>query len=216
MSESKYLPLLLLLLQKGANARPLKLSTTEMADWLSISQQSASRWLTDLERSGHITRSGSGISLTAKGVNFLRSLHASLSRAFKPTGTLILRGKVFTGLGEGRYYMSQQNYKKQFKSKLGFVPYAGTLNLRLADPAVRAPLDLSAGTRIDGFHSSNRFFGALNAHRAVINDKARGALIVPDRTHYGRDVIEVIAKENLKKVLKRKDGDLVRVSVEFE
>ena len=216
MVEARYLPLLLLLLQRGANARPAKLSTTALAEELSISQQSASRWLNELEKAGYLARSGAGISLTQNGVEALRSLHSSLSAAFQPTGSLKLRGMLFTGLKEGRYYMSQDGYKRQFRSKLGFVPFAGTLNLRLPDSAARAPLDLSAGIRIDGFQNSNRYFGGLTAYRAVINDRIRGALIVPDRTHYGRDVLEVIAKEDLRKFMGLKDGDSVEVTVEFE
>ncbi|MDO8340062.1 MAG: DUF120 domain-containing protein [Candidatus Burarchaeum sp.] len=215
MAEAKNLPLLLLLLRKGAHAGPVKLSSTALADELGISQQSASRWLIELEEKGLIVRSGAGISLLPKGTEALRSLHSTLATAFQPKGSLKLHGAVFTGLKEGRYYISQQGYSKQFKSKLGFTPYAGTLNLRLADAAMRAPLDLSAGIRISGFQTPKRVFGDIVSYPVVINERIRGALIVPDRTHYGKDVIELLAKENLRKALKLKDGDIVRVSIEL-
>ncbi|VVB98806.1 Riboflavin kinase [uncultured archaeon] len=215
MVEAKYTPLLLLLLRKGAHAKPVKFSSTSIADELGISQQSASRWLIELERAGIIARTGAGLSLLPKGVEGLRSLHVILSSAFVPRGVVRLRGTVFAGLMEGRYYLSQPHYRKQFKSKLGFTPYAGTLNLRLSDVALRAPLDLSSGALISGFQTSKRLFGDIIAYRAVINERVRGALIVPARTHYGPDVIELIAKENLRKALRLKDGDEVRVSIEL-
>ncbi len=215
MADAKNLPLLLLLLRKSAHAGPVKMSSTALADELGISQQSASRWLIELEEKGLIVRSGAGISLLPKGTEALRELHSTLATSFQPKGSLKLHGAVFTGLNEGRYYISQQGYSRQFKSKLGFTPYAGTLNLRLADAAIRAPLDLSAGIRISGFQTPKRVFGDIVAYPAVINERIRGALIVPDRTHYGRDVIELLAKENLRKALKLKDGDVVRVSIEL-
>ena len=46
---------------------------------------------------------------------------------------MILKGIIFTGLGEGAYYMSLEGYKKQFKKHLNFIPYPGTLNLRMAN-----------------------------------------------------------------------------------
>ncbi|RLG18842.1 riboflavin kinase [Candidatus Micrarchaeota archaeon] len=216
MVESRYLPLLLLLLKRRVHAKPVKLSTNALSDELSISQQSASRWLSELEQTGYLVRSSAGISLTQKGLEELRGLHSSLSAAFQPTGSLRLRGRLFTGLKEGKYYMAQEGYRRQFKKKLGFAPYAGTLNLRLDEPASRAPLDLAAGERIEGFKAEDRFFGGLTAYSAIINDKIRGALVVPDRTHYRKDVIELVAKENIRKELDLKDGDLVEVRIDFQ
>ena len=42
-----------------------------------------------------------------------------------------LAGRVFTGQGEGKKYVSLSWVKHQIKEKLGFDPYPGTLNLRL-------------------------------------------------------------------------------------
>ena len=45
---------------------------------------------------------------------------------------VVLTGRVKSGLGEGRYYMSQKGYRAQFAKRLGIDPYPGTLNLRLS------------------------------------------------------------------------------------
>jgi riboflavin kinase len=215
MAEAKYLPLLLLLLKKGAHARPVKDSTGGLASELGVSQQSVSRWIIELGKAGKITRSSAGIALSRKTVEEFRRIHAVLASAFQPLHALALRGKLFTGLGEGGYYISKPAYSKQFKGKLGFVPFAGTLNIRLKDAASRAPLDLQQGIRVEGFSASGRFYGGLTAYKAVINGKVRGALVVPDRTHYGKDVLELIAPVDLRKGLKLKDGDTVEVRLEF-
>jgi len=215
MAEAKYLPLLLLLLKKGAHAKPVKDSTSGLASELGVSQQSVSRWIIELAKAGKIVRSPSGISLSRKTVEEFRRIHAVLASAFQPLHALALRGRLFTGLLEGGYYISRPGYTKQFRSKLGFVPFAGTLNLRMKDAALRAPLDLQNGMRIEGFNAGGRVYGGITAYRAVINGKVRGALIVPDRTHYGKEVIELIALQNLRKELKLKDGDNVEVKVEF-
>ena len=53
-----------------------------------------------------------------------------MEKSYPPSVTL--EGTVFTGLGEGAYYISKEAYRKQFTEKLGFEPYPGTLNLKLS------------------------------------------------------------------------------------
>lgn len=215
MVEPRCTPLLLALLSKGAHARPVKVSTTELAAELECSQQSVSRWLIELEKQGMLMRSSAGISLTKGCVDEFRRVHSILAGAFQPKGSITLKGKVFTGLGEGGYYISRPGYRKAFKAKLGIDVYPGTLNLRLQDAAERAKLDFQQGVRVEGFKSGERFFGGLTAYHAVIGGKVRGAVIVPDRTHYGKDIVELIAAPDLRKALRLKDGDMIEVKVEL-
>jgi CTP-dependent riboflavin kinase len=56
--------------------------------------------------------------------------------------SVTLEGTVFTGLGEGAYYISKETYLKQLTEKLGFEPYLGTLNLKLSS-------DYDIKTRMD-------------------------------------------------------------------
>ncbi|MEM1537956.1 MAG: DUF120 domain-containing protein [Candidatus Nezhaarchaeales archaeon] len=44
---------------------------------------------------------------------------------------LTLEGEVFTGLGEGAFYVTREGYRSQFIEKLDFDPFPGTLNLRI-------------------------------------------------------------------------------------
>jgi len=205
---------------KLGGLRGVKLTTIQLGRRLKISQQSASRKLIELERLGYIKREAQGnctmIFLTESGMNLLRGLYLDLMKIFKQEEILfMLRGRVFTGFGEGRYYISIPEYRSQFMSKLGFDPYPGTLNLRLDQESVklRKRLEVMEGILIEGFSRENRRYGSVKCFKAMIDGVAKGAVLLIERTHYGPDVLEVISPLNLRKELGLKDGDWVTVSV---
>jgi riboflavin kinase len=132
---------------------------------------------------------------------------------FEGPASLRLHGVVASGLGEGRYYLSQPGYTRQFEDRLGYAPYPGTLNVRLA-PAELARVPLVRewrGIRIDGFSDGGRTFGGATCHTAKLNGTV-GHLITPDRTHH-TDVVEFIAPVFLRETLHLQDGD--RIDVEL-
>jgi riboflavin kinase len=54
---------------------------------------------------------------------------------------ITFEGTVFSGKGEGKKFISLPWVKRQIEEKLGFTPYAGTLNIRLtAESANRKEL----------------------------------------------------------------------------
>ena len=68
---------------------------------------------------------------------------------------LQLEGKVVSGMGEGAYYMSLEGYRMQFNDKLGYEPYAGTLNLKLLNQSsmrMRSMMDNYPSVFVRGFH----------------------------------------------------------------
>lgn len=204
----------------GAVQGPIQISSSSFAQHISSSVQTASRRLQALEREGMISRTilpanGQRILVTKKGKDILRNECYEYQKIFAPAENEIkLHGSVITGLGEGQYYISMQGYKTQFRNKLGFTPYPGTLNLMLTDQSnvLRKKLDESEGIPISGFQSSQRTFGGGKCFRAVI-DKVRSAVILPDRSHCPDNVLEAIAPENLRRSLHLKEGDLVEVVV---
>ncbi|MBI5159517.1 DUF120 domain-containing protein [Candidatus Micrarchaeota archaeon] len=205
------LDLLLALLEKGASGDAVKISTSELAGLMSISQQSASRWLDELEEEGLVERVGRKTLIAEKGLSELKKAFAVLSEEFGSAGKkLVFEGSVFSGMRDGQYYLSQEKYKKQFKEKLGFTPFPGTLNLKMKNARSR----MGNGLVVEGFAEGERVFGKIFAFPAKINGRIRGAVIVPERTHYGSDVLEIVAKENLREKLKVKDGSIVRVELE--
>ena len=213
---------LLKLAEMGAHRRTAKISTEYLAEKLGISQQTASRHLIELERKSWIQRTitpeGSLIKIDDAGMKEVHKLYSNLrfliEAAYPPSVTF--EGTVFTGLGEGAYYIAKEVYRKQFIEKLGFDPYPGTLNLKLAteyDLKTRAELETYPGIEIKGFKNENRTFGLVKCYPATIGNKVKGALILALRSHYDVSVVEIIAPVCLRKHLNLKDGYKVKVEV---
>lgn len=210
------------LAEMGAHRRTAKISTEYLATKLDLSQQTASRYLIELEGKGWIKRTmtpeGSLIRVTETGVKELQKLYADLRLLMEATHppSITLEGVVFTGLGEGAYYTSKDEYRRQFIEKLNFDPYPGTLNLKLTadyDVKTRSELEAYPAVEIAGFKSEDRSFGIVKCYPAIIGNKAKGAIISALRTHYDVSVLEIIAPEPLRRTLKLKDGHKVKVQV---
>jgi len=221
-NEWRHVFTLLKLAEMGAHRRTAKISTEYLAGKLGTSQQTASRYLIELDNKGLIRRTitpeGCLIKITDAGLKELKTLYSNMrilmEAAYPPSITL--EGVLFTGLGEGAYYISRERYMKQFIEKLGFQPYPGTLNLKLTtdyDVKTRSELETYPAIEIEGFKNENRTFGSVKCYPATIENKAKGALVLALRSHYDSSVIEVIAPVFLRKHLKLKDGHKVKVEV---
>ena len=225
MLKASYIPTLIELLELGAKDRPVPITTTELGQKLGKSQQLASKHLEEMEREGLIERMRSGgqtyVKLSRKGISSGSSLYSVLSRVYgtKASEKLEIVGTVFSGLGEGAYYISLKGYKKQFLSKLGFEPFPGTMNLRLDLPVyrkVRRDLETMKGIHIDGFKDGKRTFGGAECFKAILNGKAEGAVLIIERTTHDDTVLELISPVNLRKQFKLKDGDQMSVLISQE
>ncbi|MFX1486777.1 MAG: DUF120 domain-containing protein [Promethearchaeota archaeon] len=212
------------LLRLAEIGREIEISSVKMAGMLGLSQQTASRHLQELEKMDWITREvsrkGQKVEITETGMNALRAVYISLSTIFEGhLAPFEIKGEVFEGMGEGAYYVSREGYSRQFKTKLGFEPFAGTLNIRVKtqdDLRARKMLDLLPGIVIEGFTNEGRSFGSVKCHRVVVDGKVEGAVIFIRRTHYGNDVLEIISPANLRKKLGLEDGDIVSLTVVAE
>ena len=208
------------LVEVDAHERDVTYSTADVAREIGVSQQTASRRLIEMERLGLIQRLRKGrnqsVRITKEGLTNLTEMYLVLKRVFEtPKKELVLRGTVFSGLAEGSYYMSLDGYRKQFKAKLGFDPFPGTLNLRVGkdDLEQRRQLESYPFIHIEGFANKTRSYGAAKCYRAIVNEKAKGAVVIPIRAHYGEDVVEIISTESLRKRFRLKDGDMVQVRI---
>jgi riboflavin kinase len=206
----------------GAHRRTARISTEYLAGKLEASQQTASRYLIELDKKGWIERTitveGCLIRITELGTKELQKLYSSLrflmEAAYPPSITL--EGTVFTGLGEGAYYIAKEQYRRQFLEKLGFDPYPGTLNLKLTteyDTRTRNELEAYPAVEVEGFTSEDRTFGPVKCYPLIIENKEKGALLTALRSHYDASVLEIIAPVLLRKRLKLKDGNKVKVEV---
>jgi len=166
----------------------------------------------------NVTPEGCLIRISDSGNKELGRLYSMLKflmeSAYAPSITL--EGTVFTGLGEGAYYISKEPYRKQFMEKLGFEPYPGTLNVKLTsdyDIKARGELEGYPGVEVEGFQNEGRTFGAVKCFPVIVENKVKGALILALRSHYDVSVLEVVAPVSLRKELKLKDGHKVKVEV---
>ncbi|MEM3383190.1 MAG: DUF120 domain-containing protein [Nitrososphaerales archaeon] len=216
-----HIPILVELLLLGAKDTPVKISTIEISKRIGKSQQLASKHILELESEGYIERFKSNrqysIKLTEKGLNQLMKLYLTLKEVFEAIPqTIEIEGELFSGIGEGSYYVSLEGYRRQFINKLGFDPYLGTLNLRLTsqkDRKLRRELEHYLGIRIDSFKDEHRTYGGAKCFMAVISDRIKGAVGIFERTHYDDSVLEVISPINIRKELNLKDGDKVKVKI---
>jgi riboflavin kinase len=114
--------------------------------------------------------------------------------------------------------MSLEGYRMQFNDKLGYEPYAGTLNVKLLDQSsirMRSMIDSCPSVFVSGFNDSSRSYGWVKCYPAILNDGAidKAAVVVLERTHYDNSMLEVIAPICIKDSLGMKNGDLVKVFV---
>ncbi|MBP2133776.1 riboflavin kinase [Methanomicrobium sp. W14] len=205
-------------LMGGLNGQVL-VSSQKLAESLKMSPMTVSRRLSSLEKENYIVRSvrpdGQYVAVTRLGEDALKREYADYKKLFEDnSGTLLIEGEVISGLGEGRYYVSIPGYVDQFRKKLGFGPYPGTLNLKI-DPfsvSVRKRAELHSWVDIEGFQADDRTFGSAKCLPCRINGY-KCAIIVPGRSHYPDDVIEVISEVKLREKMNLEDGNRVKVEV---
>ena len=219
--KSSYLSTFIQLLLLGAK-NPIELSTYDLAKSIDKTQQTASQHLLFLEKNNLIFRykidGNDVIKISDSGLDYLKSVNQQITSAFDDNIPSILSGTLFSGLGEGAYYISLYGYKKQFISKLGFEPYPGTLNLKISDVIHKQffdKLSKNDGILIEGFTDKKRTYGNVKCFPCTINSNIQGSIIIIERTHHDRSVIELISPIFLRKKLKLNDGDEVSVQVDI-
>jgi riboflavin kinase len=208
----------------GALGGSVKVSCAGLGDALDASTQTASRRLQRLEDAGLLDRDvvsdGQWVEVTAAGERELRREYEEYHRLFESPSSLRLVGHVTSGMGEGRHYISLSGYMAQFAERLGYEPFAGTLNVELTEGSVRVRPRMSAldAVPIDGWEDDERTFGPATCYAAtlVADDERYDPvhIIVPERTHHDESQLEVIAPVKLRDELGLDDGDEVVAEVE--
>ena len=130
---------------------------------------------------------------------------------------ILIKGKVFSGLGQGAFFTQLDWVKKQCEEKLNFVPSPGTLNLNVAGESLEAIDKLKEGKGVALVPPTAEFCEATCY--PVLIRSVRAAIIVPQAEHFTTDVhppevLEVIAPVNIKDVLSVRDGDELTLEVE--
>jgi len=223
MSDLKVQHILTLaeLLAKGARHNFVSITTSSLGKNIHRSQQAASKHLLELEQDGYIERIRNGqkfsVRITQKGHAEMVKISTVLKSSLESAPSYIeFMGNIISGMGEGAYYMSMKGYTKQFKSKLGYIPFPGTLNVKLKDKKfveAKRELDVHEGIMIDGFSDGKRTYGWVKCYQAKINNSVDGLLITLERTHYDDSVIELISHTNIKKANKLSTGSQISVRI---
>jgi riboflavin kinase len=121
-----------------------------------------------------------------------------------------LNGTVFSGRGEGAIFITLPWVSAQIEEKLGFMPFPGTLNVKLTAGSVKTKeiLENSGGIQIHpdpGYCRAKLFRARMEGLDC--------AVVLPGVSDYPEDVIEVVASENLRKRFGLVDGNTVKVEV---
>ena len=223
MTELKIQHILTLsyLLSKGAKHNYVTITTSSLGKNIKKSQQAASKHLLELEQNQFIERIISGrnisVKITPKGFSEMIKLSSILQKSLDSSPSHIeLKGTLVSGMGEGAYYMALKGYTQQFKSKIGYIPFPGTLNVRLDQKIHQEAIkqfETLEGVKIKSFSDGKRTYGWVKCFRAKLNNSINCELIILERTHHDDSIIELISKICIRKSGKLKDGSKVSIKI---
>lgn len=116
-----------------------------------------------------------------------------------------IRGKVFSGLGLGAFYVRLPQYKSFFTELLQCDVFEGTLNIELENTTWKKIRNMKKFKPTDG----NLIFYTIGR---VYNDRI--IILRPSKSRHPENVIEIVACDNLRKKYDLLDGDTVIISIE--
>jgi len=205
------LSLLLAIAEEKDVYTSIRTSTSVLAKKTGLSQQSISLALRNLEKKRFISRdaknSGTVIQLTHEGIDFLESIKQRLMSVTKKSTSIT--GRVFTGLGQGKFYTRVAKYRRQFVSKLNIDPYPGTLNIKINESEMARFLAGKKARKIHGFSDKKRTYGNLRAYLVRISGY-RAAIVLPERTTH-KKTLELISTQDLRKTMELVDNNEVTI-----
>jgi len=126
--------------------------------------------------------------------------------------TLRLKGRVFSGKGEGAEFVNLSWARKRIEEKLGFTPYSGTLNIRLDGESTKLKRALTKARGAEILPAPGYCRGRIFEASIM---KVKCAAVIPEVPGYPEDVVEVISSTNLRERLHLADGSSVEVKVTF-
>ena len=127
--------------------------------------------------------------------------------------SVLVRGKVASGVGRGSWFMGLDWVKQQICEKLGFEAYKGTLNLKLDDEANRTIRSFISPRPRISIEPVDSTFAPGKAYKIRVGGKVDGALIIPLIPNYPLNQMEIIAPINLREAFDLQDGDEVTIEI---
>ena len=217
LATLKYLAL------QGAAEETITISTRSFAEQLTVSTQTISRRLRQLENADLVFRTmvadGQELTITEAGQEVLWREFTQYQEIFEAVTTLVIRGTVTDGLGRGQEFIQLEGYASQFRDQLGYEPYAGTLNVTIVDDApTHSHLQALSGIGIDSWSDDEKTYGTATCHPARIETENGDAyepvhVLVPERTDHDNDQLELVGPVRFRDTLGLSDGDLITIHV---
>ena len=129
---------------------------------------------------------------------------------------VLIKGKLVSGKGEGKYFTQLPWARKQFIEKLGFDPYPGTLNLKLESTEDKERFRMLKNKPCIEIKPESKDYCAGYCIKALIESKIEGAVVIPRVRSYEPDLLEIISPINLRASLNLRDGVVVKLRVQIE
>jgi CTP-dependent riboflavin kinase len=126
---------------------------------------------------------------------------------------LTITGRIVRGVKQAAFFTGLEWFQSQCRDKLGFAPYAGTLNLEISADDVPVVEALAQGAEIE-FIPPDSACCSGKAYPVIV-EGLHAAIVIPAeevRVH-GEDIVEVISGQRLKDALKVDDGDFVTLTI---
>jgi riboflavin kinase len=210
-----YAEVLVSLVEFGGLHGYVKISGSSLGSLLGISQQAASIRLARAHEAGFIEKRA-----TTMGYEYTLSKKAreQVEKFIKIYTSPFLDGEkvratVVSGVGEGKFFLELQGYKRQIEKIYGFKPYPGTLNLK-ADQNALALFRRYPAKIVNGFRAGGKVFGLVLSYGAKVHhgkESVECVVVFPEITRYGDEMIECIAPFSIRRKLNLKDADSVYV-----
>ena len=125
-----------------------------------------------------------------------------------------IRGRVASGIGQGRHFTQLAWAREQFADRLGIDPWPGTFNIVVDDPdamPVWVRLKRTPGIRMenpnDGPHDCD-----ARCYPVTVEGRIDGAIVYPEVEGYPPAQVEIVADIDLREALGVEDGDPVTLT----
>ena len=125
-----------------------------------------------------------------------------------------ITGNIVSGVKKGAFFTNLEWVQEQCQTKLGFKPYAGTLNLEIDEQKIPFFEALWQQSSIELVSPDSNFCNARVYPVSVMG--VSGAVVAPaeDVRAHAKNIIEIIAPISLKEALDVDDGDSVFLTIE--
>jgi riboflavin kinase len=123
----------------------------------------------------------------------------------KEATLLKICGRVTSGLGKGKVFLSLEPYRKALRELLGEEVYPGTLNLKVSLEEWRKIYQVST-LLIPSFILGERRYGQVKAVPVELDGKIPGAVLFPEKG-IRPAILEIACPLSLRDFLALKDGD---------